>query len=590
MGVVNDFCSYAERLCKPKAVYICDGSEEEFHRIAEAMCEQNEIIRMKRENYLYRSRPDDTARSEDVTFICAQRADDAGPTNNWKDPAYGWQEFEQVVRDEMREKTLYVIPAILGPRHAPYAECGVEFTDSPSVVLTAHKLVRIVHPSLLNEYGPPMLGLHVAGNLDPATRMVLHFPQSRWGRVVLSAHSNFGGNSVLFKKCMGLRLDGPDSWKQGMFAEHTALLEVEHIKTKKIMRIAAAMPSACGKTNLAMLVSCLPDYRVLTLSDDLCRTYAGKDGRLWAIAREQGFFPVAPNSSWRTNPTLMRTIRENSLFINTGITPDGEPWWQGIGSNPPRGLIDWQGNVWDGREDIAQKNARIAVQASRCPAMSPRWEEPSGVPIDAIIFGVRRYDTYPIIFEPYDWEHGIYVGATMRTMTTAAATGPIGALRMDPFAMGPFCGWNMSDYFHYQLELEKRLTKPPKIFQVNWFAKQCLWDGPKENARLLDWIFRRVAGEAKATPTAIGYIPYPEDFDFSGMFDYSGMEISEKMMINRMKTLLHIDAEKWLDECEYQGHFLMQFGKRLPEALWNQHHALERRLKEHNVRINGTHS
>ena len=509
-----------------------------------------------------------------MTFICTREKSDAGPTNNWMAPEDAKQKAEPFFRGAMKDRTMYVVPYILGPATSPYSKVGVEVTDSAYVAASMRIMSRMGKEALdrLGSSSDFVPGLHSLGDMEPQHRMVLHFPEEN---LIWSVGSGYGGNALLGKKCFALRIASWMARKQGWMAEHMLILGLED-PSGKVTYMCAAFPSACGKTNLAMMVSALEKqgYRVWTIGDDIAWLHIGKDGMLRAINPENGFFGVAPGTNKKTNPNVMAALSHDSIFTNVALTPEGEPWWEGMDAAAPAGLTDWKGEKWTpSKGPAAQANSRYTVPAKQSPSISKHFEDPDGVPISAIIFGGRRAKVAPLVFEARDWQHGVFVGATMASETTAAATGAVGVTRRDPMAMLPFCGYNMADYFQHWLDMGKRVPHPPKIFHVNWFRKgddgKFLWPGYGENVRVLKWMLDRIEGRAKATETPIGFVPAP------GSLTLDGLDISAEAMAK----LLHVDTGVWADEHDAIGKFFEKFGKRLPEELHQEHDKLGQRLQ-----------
>lgn len=574
---VEQWVEEVARWTQPERVVWCEGSEAELQALAEQMVAEGSFIRLNPTSfpncYLHRSHPDDVARTEKVTFICTRRREDAGPTNNWMDPQEARQRVGELFRGAMRGRTMYVVPYILGPADSPYSRLGVELTDSRYVVASMAimtRLGRLARQRLENgeEFVP---GLHSLGELNPRRRYILHFPEEK---LIWSIGSGYGGNALLAKKCFGLRIASWLARQQGWMAEHMLILGLED-PTGRVTYMAAAFPSACGKTNTAMMVSALVEqgYRVWTVGDDIAWLHPGPDGYLYAINPEAGFFGVAPGTNPQTNPNIMAALRQNSIFTNVALTPAQEPWWEGLTPEPPAGLLDWRGRRWAPPAPAAHPNSRYTVPARQLPSLSPHWEHPTGVPISAFIFGGRRARVAPLVYETLDWEHGVFAAASLASETTAAATGAVGVVRRDPMAMLPFCGYNMADYFAHWLEMGRRLRHPPRIFCVNWFRKDAsghyLWPGFGENVRILKWILERLDGTAKAEETPIGLVPTPDSITLDGL----------ALPTERLREALRVDANDWLPELESIAQFFQQFGDRLPKALWHQHAQLLQRLQ-----------
>jgi phosphoenolpyruvate carboxykinase (GTP) len=567
------------KLTKPDNIVWVDGSEEEKERLANQALTTGELIELNQEKlpgcYLHRTAVNDVARVEDRTFICTKDKDDAGPTNNWMDPAATYEKLGKLFDGSMKGRTMYVVPYIMGPVGSPFSKVGVELTDSIYVVLNMRIMTRMgkVAMDQLGDSSDFVKCLHSKGSLDPNERYICHFPEDN---TIWSINSGYGGNVILSKKCFALRIASFMGRQQGWMAEHMMIVGVEDPEGH-VDYIAGAFPSACGKTNLAMLIP--PEvfkkkgYKVWTVGDDIAWLRIGPDGRLWAVNPEAGFFGVAPGTNYKSNPNAMETVKKNTIFTNVVLTPEGTVWWEGMGE-PPKSGIDWKGNPWtpESGEKGAHPNSRFTAPASQCPSISPEWENPQGVPLTAIIFGGRRARVAPLVYQSFDWNHGVYVGATMASETTAAAIGQVGVVRRDPMAMLPFCGYNMADYFAYWLEMGKRIPNPPKIFNVNWFRTDSegnfIWPGFGENLRALLWIIERCKGHGKAVETPIGYIPE------ENAIDLEGLDISPDVM----KELLNIDKDAWADEVKSQSEFLEKFGDRLPEEIRRQNEALKKRF------------
>jgi phosphoenolpyruvate carboxykinase (GTP) len=565
------------RLTKPERIVYCDGSEAENRRILDEMLRGSDSVTLNEKTYpncyLHRSSPNDVARTEHLTFICAPDKDDVGPTNNWMDPAAAKFKIGALLDGAMRGRTMYVVPYIMGPVNSPISKAGVEITDSPYVVANMRIMARMgkVATDRIGNTRDFVPGLHSLGDLDPTRRYIAHFTEEK---LIWSVGSGYGGNALLGKKCFALRIASVMAREQGWMAEHMLILGLES-PDGKVTYMGAAFPSACGKTNLAMMVSALESqgYRVWTVGDDIAWMKIGEDGYLHAINPEAGFFGVAPGTGMKTNRNVMGALRQNTIFTNVAITPDREPWWEGIGGPPPSGLINWKNEPWDtSKGPAAHPNARYTVPAHQSPSISPKWEAPDGVPISAFIFGGRRARVAPLVYESFDWQHGVFVGATMASETTAAATGNVGIVRRDPMAMLPFCGYNMADYFGHWLEMGKKIPKPPKIFHVNWFRKgadgKFLWPGFGENVRVLKWILERVEGRGGAEETPIGFVPSRNALTLDGM-NLSPQTVDE---------LLRVDPGDWEQELVDSKEFLQKFGSRLPREIREEHDKLSGRL------------
>lgn len=574
------------RLTRPESVVWLNGSEQEYENLIAGMLSDGSMQRLNPEkypnSYLYRSDRFDVARTENVTYICTSRKEDATPTNNWMAPAEAKALLTPLFDGSMQGRTMYVIPYLMGPVGTPLGLVGVELTDSPYVAASMRIMTRIGNMALkkLDENGGKFVaGLHSIGDLDPKHRYIMHFPEED---LIWSVGSGYGGNALLGKKCLSLRLASWHGRNEGWMAEHMLILGLQDPQGN-ITYMAGAFPSACGKTNLAMLVSPLTDqgWKVWTLGDDICWLRVGEDGRLWAVNPESGFFGVAPGTNIKTNPNAMTALSKNTIFTNVAVTPDGEPWWEGIdpdSDTPPEGTIDWLGNVWKPaapgkkQEPAAHPNSRFTAPANQCPSIAPNWEDPQGVPISVFIFGGRRRSLAPLVFQSRDWKHGVFVGASMASERTAAAEGGLGQLQRDPMAMAPFTGYNMGDYWAHWLEMGEKLSNPPKIFHVNWFRRGAdgsfLWPGFGQNVRVLMWMLERARGEGKASETPIGYVP-TED----GLY-LDGLDIEPETL----KALLAINREEWREEWAKQGAYFQTIGERLPPTIAEEHRALGKRL------------
>jgi phosphoenolpyruvate carboxykinase (GTP) len=569
----------AARLTKPDKVVFCDGSEAENRIILQQMLAQGDSFPLSEKTYpncyLHRSNPSDVARTEHLTFICAPDKDDVGPTNNWMDPEGAKFKIGRLFDGAMRGRTMYVVPYIMGPVSSPISKVGVEITDSPYVVANMRIMVRMGKAAMdrLGSSSDFVPGLHSLGDLDPLHRYIAHFPEER---LIWSVGSGYGGNALLGKKCFALRIASYMARQQGWMAEHMLILGLES-PGGKVTYMAAAFPSACGKTNLAMMVSALESqgYKVWTVGDDISWMQIGPDGYLRAINPEAGFFGVAPGTGMKTNPNVMEALNRNTIFTNVGVTSQGEPWWEGIGGEPPEGLITWRGEKWDASKGTAaHPNARYTVPANQSPSISPKWEAPEGVPISAFIFGGRRARLAPLVYQSFNWQHGVFVGATMASETTAAATGDVGVTRRDPMAMLPFCGYNMADYFQHWLDMGKKIPHPPKIFHVNWFRKgadgKFLWPGYGENVRVLKWILERVEGRGEARETPIGFVPGRTGLTLEGL----------KISLETLDEMFRVDADDWEADLADSRDFFAKFGSRLPVELRKEHEAVVTRFQK----------
>ncbi|MBM3216477.1 phosphoenolpyruvate carboxykinase (GTP) [Candidatus Poribacteria bacterium] len=564
------------RLTTPDSVYWCTGSDDEIARLTEECIATGVLHRLNQDAYpncyLHRSDPQDVARTEHLTFICSQNQDDAGPTNNWLAPAEAKARLTPLYKGAMKGRTLYVVPYILGPVGSPFSKVGVEITDSRYVVLNLNIMTRMGQVALdqLGDSDEFVPGLHSLGDLSPERRFICHFPEER---LIWSVGSGYGGNALLSKKCFALRIASTMARDEGWLAEHMLILEVEHPDGHKSY-VAGALPSACGKTNLAMLVSPLEHlgYKVRTVGDDIAWLRIGPDGRLWAINPEAGFFGVVPGTGPDTNPNALGSIGSNSIYTNVAVDDHGHPWWEGCGREAPSSLLNWQGQPWDGSAPAAHPNSRFTAPARQCPSISPEWENPQGVPIDIMLFGGRRARLTPLIYEPFDWAHGVFVAATIGSETTAAQTGRVGVVRRDPMAMLPFCGYNMSDYLSHWLEMGKRIPKPPRIFHVNWFRKgedgRWLWPGFGQNLRPLLWALERARGTAGAQETPIGYLPRQSDLNLDGL-EIDAADLDE---------LLQVRDGEWTGEADEVGKFFETLGPRLPDEMHRQLSGLKGRL------------
>jgi phosphoenolpyruvate carboxykinase (GTP) len=554
-------------LTQPARVVWCDGSKPEYDSLIEGMLGDGTLLSLNPRtfpnSYLHRSHPQDVARTEQLTFICTGAKDDAGPTNNWMAPAEAKQKAGAYLNGAMRDRTMWVIPYLMGPAGSSMSRVGIMVTDSAYVVASMHIMTRVGSVALqaMRRDDDFIAGLHSLGDLSPDRRLILHFPEEK---LIWSVGSGYGGNALLGKKCHALRLASAQAREEGWLAEHMLIIGVEDPEGR-VTYLAAAMPSASGKTNLAMAVSQLPGWRVWTVGDDIAWMHVDAGGQLRAINPERGFFGVAPNTSPKTNPNATAMVRANTIFTNVALTPDREPWWEGLTPEAPRGLADWQGRPWDPAQGpAAHPNSRFTVPVSQCPSASPHWEDPQGVPISGLIFGSRRTSVVPLVFEAFDWNHGVFLGSAMSTETTAAITGKVGVVRRDPMAMIPFCGYNMGDYFAHWLSLQPRLAKPPRIFRVNWFRRDAdgkfLWPGYGDNVRVLKWMVERIRGSGRAQETPVGYVPA------DGALDLTGLDLTPE----RVRQALRCDAGEWLAALGDLDEFYATFGPRLPATIVRQ--------------------
>jgi phosphoenolpyruvate carboxykinase (GTP) len=563
-SVAQKWVSEAAGLTQPSRVVWCDGSKAEYDSLIEAMLQDGTLLPLNPKTYpncyLHRSHPSDVARTEQLTFICSREKDAAGPTNNWIAPIEAKSTAGALFRGSMRGRTMWVIPYLMGPAGSPMSRVGLMVTDSAYVVASMHLMTRVGQVAIqhMRRDDDFVAGLHSMGDLSPERRLILHFPEEK---LIWSVGSGYGGNALLGKKCHALRIASSQARQEGWLAEHMLIIGVEDPEGR-ITYLAGAMPSASGKTNLAMAVSHLPGWRVWTVGDDIAWMWVDASGQLRAVNPERGFFGVAPNTSPKTNPNATAMVRSNTIFTNVALTDSQEPWWEGLTPTAPAGLTDWQGRAWQpGAGAAAHPNSRFTVLAQQCPSIAPNWEEPQGVPISAVIFGSRRTGVIPLVFEAFDWSHGVFLGSAMSTETTAAITGKVGVVRRDPMAMIPFCGYNMADYFAHWLAMGPRLSTPPKIFRVNWFRRDAdgrfLWPGYGDNVRVLKWMVERIRGTARADETPIGLVPA------AGALDIGGLDVTAA----QLREALRCDPGEWLQALDELSEFNKQFGPRLPQPI-----------------------
>ena len=590
---VLEFVDMAQKLMQPEKVVWIDGSEEQLEQLRQQAMQTGELIKLNQEKlpgcYYHRSALNDVARVESRTYICTRKEEDAGPTNNWMEPEKAYAMAADIFRGSMKGRDMYVIPFSMGPVGSPFSKIGIEITDSIYVVVSMAIMTRIGQKVLdaLGDSDDFVRGLHGKCELNEEDRYILQFPEDN---AIWSCNSGYGGNVLLGKKCFALRIASYQGRQEGWMAEHMLILGIEDPEGNT-RYVAAAFPSACGKTNLAMLIP--PEiyrnkgYKIWTVGDDIAWIRKGPDGRLWAINPEAGFFGVAPGTSQKSNPNALASTRQGTIFTNVVYKPeDGTVWWEGMDKNPPRGALNWKGEPWDpdAGEKGAHPNSRFTAPAKNCPCISPEWEAPQGVPISAIIFGGRRAKTAPLVYQSRDWNHGVFVGSVMASETTAAATGAVGVVRRDPMAMRPFIGYHVGDYFQHWIDMGKKIDddKKPKIFNVNWFRLNddgaFLWPGFGDNFRVLEWILKRCDGEVGAVETEIGYVPRPEDINLDEL-DYT-IEGDQKFTIDTLRSILTVEKPYWREDVESIRDFYATIGDRLPHELRECLETLENNLKD----------
>lgn len=581
---VLEWVEKIKNLVNPDKVVWIDGTENQLESIRKEACSTGEMIKLNQEKlpgcYLHRTKPNDVARVEDRTFICSKREEDAGPTNNWWNPKEAYDKLYSIAKDSYKGRTMYIIPYSMGPVGSPLSKIGLEITDSKYVVLNMAIMTRIGNDVLeaLGDSNDWVRGLHCTCNIDPENRYICHFPEDY---TIISVNSAYGGNVLLGKKCFALRIASYLGKEENWMAEHMLILCVENPEGKQTY-IAAAFPSACGKTNLAMLIP--PEgyrekgYKVWCVGDDIAWMRKGEDGRLYAINPENGFFGVAPGTNAKSNPNALLSTKKNTIFTNVAHNlDDNTVWWEGLDKNPPENALNWKGEPWNGKtssERGAHPNSRFTAPAKNCPSISSEFESKKGVPISAIVFGGRRAQTTPLVYQSRDWDNGVFVGSIMASETTAAAAGKVGVVRRDPMAMLPFCGYHMGDYFNHWLHMGKILgDKAPKIFNVNWFRTDenghFIWPGFGDNLRVLEWIVKRCENKVDAKETPIGYVPNPEDINLNGL----------NLDLDTLKSLLDVDKDLWIQEAQGITDFYEKFGDKLPTELKKQLDDLKARLK-----------
>jgi phosphoenolpyruvate carboxykinase (GTP) len=577
LAALNTWVESVAQLTQPSSIHWCDGSDDENQQLIDLMLITGDLIKLNEQThpncFLHRSSPSDVARVEHLTFVCTSNKEDAGPNNHWMAPADAHAKMADLFAGCMRGRTLYVVPYCMGPIDSPLARCGVEITDSPYVVANMRIMTRMGDAAMkrIEREGSFVKGLHSIGDLNPDRRFIMHFPEEL---SIQSFGSGYGGNALLGKKCHALRIASYQARTEGWLAEHMLIVGIENPKGETHY-VAAAFPSACGKTNLAMLIP--PDgyqqdgWKVWTVGDDICWMRPGADGRLYAINPEAGYFGVAPGTSAKTNPNALAMLNKDAIFTNVGLTADNQPWWEGLPDGVP--VKDWQGRNYDkANGPAAHPNSRFTVSAKQCPSYTDKAEDAQGVPLSAIVFGGRRESLVPLVFEARNWAHGVLVGASMASETTAAATGAVGIVRRDSMAMKPFAGYNFADYFSHWLSFDKPGAKLPKIFHVNWFRKgsdgKFMWPGFGDNLRVLEWMLKRVSGEASANETPIGNLPNASDLNIDGL----------PLDAATLNQLLEVNREGWYEEMEAIGEYLQSYGDRTPKALFDEQVKIAKQL------------
>ncbi len=567
------------QLTEPDQIVWLHGGQEEYDHLVEEALAEDVFEKLNQDHLpgclLHYSNPNDVARTEHLTFICSKEKEDAGPNNNWMDPGEARAKLTPLFRGSMKGRTMFALPYLMGPSQSPFSQVGCELTDSRYVAVSMCIMTKVGDIALkqIGDSSNFVGGLHSLGDLNPERRYIAHFPEDRQ---IWSFGSGYGGNALLGKKCHALRIASVQARDEGWMAEHMLILGLER-PGHETMYMAAAFPSACGKTNLAMLKN--PEFeaqgiRVWTVGDDIAWLRVGEDGRIYAVNPESGFFGVAPGTNYDTNPNAMESINKNSLYTNVAVDPERDPWWEGKTNTPPANLKNWKGDPWNGEGPAAHPNSRFTAPIANCPSKSPEYDQPQGVPISAFLFGGRRARLAPLVYQARDWKHGVFVGASMASETTAAATSAAGVVRRDPMAMLPFCGYNMGDYFAHWLSIGAKMNNPPGIFHVNWFRKdengKFIWPGYGENIRVLLWIADRMEGKAEAHETPIGYVPEPSQMNLDGL----------DLSTEAMEDLLTVDEEAWRAEADGMMEFFEKFGDRLPEEIRRQEEALKARLAE----------